>query len=113
MHVTDVPDPGRISRRPDGVVTILERPYTLQGSTIHRMELRLYAEGSPGRLYSIITAYLEMDGHSIETIYDEGHRGDTPLQDAARFLMSSVGPSGAILRARLALEAALDRPGKV
>ena len=78
MRVTDVPDPGRISRRPDDVVTILERPHTLHGSTVSRMELRLYTEGDPSRPYSIITAYLEMDGHSIETIYDEGYRGDTP-----------------------------------
>ena len=113
MHVADVPDPGRIARSPDGVVTILGRPYTMGGSTISRMDLRLYTEGGPGRPYSIITAYLEMDGHSIETIYDEGYRGDTPLQDAAGFLVSSVGPSGAILRARVALEAALDQPGKV
>ena len=113
MRVTDVPDPGRISRRPDDVVTILERPHTLHGSTVSRMELRLYTEGDPSRPYSIITAYLEMDGHSIETIYDEGYRGDAPLQDAAAFLVSNVGPSGTILRARVALEAALDRPGKV
>ena len=113
LRVTDVPDPGRIARSPDDTVTILERPYTLHGSTVSRMELRLYTEGDPGRPYSIITAYLEMDGHSIETIYDEGYRGDAPLRDAAGFLVSSVGPSGAILRARVALEAALGRPGKV
>lgn len=113
MRVTDVPEPGRIARSPDDTVTILERPYTLHGSTVSKMDLRLYTEGGGGRPYSIITAYLEMDGHSIETIYDEGYRGDTPLRDAAGFLVSSVGPSGAILRAKVALEAALDRAGKV
>ena len=112
MHVSDVPDTGVVSGCPDDVVRILDGPYTIHGYTIHRMELRLYMKSGAGLPHWIITAYIEMDGHTIETIYEEG-RGRASLQDTANFLASSLGPSGAILRARISLEAALEDSGKV
>lgn len=115
MHVTDVPDPRVASGDPDQAITVLDKPYALHDHAIQRMELRLYA--NPGGW--TITAYVEMDGHTVETTYEEGSGGDSPLQDAAEFLASSLGPAGAILRAGIVLKAALDRhsgdarPGKV
>ena len=110
MHVIDVPDPGRISGDPDDTITVLDKPHTMYGSTIRGMELRLYTVQNGW----LITAHIDMDGHTIETTYEEGRGGDTPLQNAAGFLMHNMGPAGAILRAKIALEAALDQlPGKV
>lgn len=106
MHITDIPDPRVASGEPDQTITISDKPYTMYGSAIQRMELRLYANPDGWT----ITAYVEMDGHTVETIYEEGSGGDSPLQDAAEFLASSLGPASTILRAGIVLKAALDRP---
>lgn len=112
MHVTDVHDADRILQDPNDVITILDQPYRIHDSNVSRMEMRLYVTEAQNRPYSIITIYVEVDGHTIETIYHEGYLSGAPLRDAAKFLVSNLGPSGAILRAKIALDAALSS-GKV
>lgn len=107
MHVTDVPDPHAISGDPDQTITVSDKPYTIYDHTVQRVELRLYTNPDGWT----ITAYIEMDGHTVETAYEEGRGGGTPLHDAAKFLASSLGPAGTILRAGIILRAALDPAG--
>ena len=107
MHITDIPDPRVASGQPDQTITISDKPYTMHGSAIQRMELRLYTNPDGWT----ITAFVKMDGHTVETIYEEGSGGRTPLQDAAEFLASTLGPAATILRAAMILQAALDQSG--
>lgn len=113
MHVADLPNSDLAGRDPDGTEVILDRPYAVSGRTVSRLELRLYSERRRAGPYCTITAYAEIDGHTIETVYDEGYRGRTPLEDAAEFIRSGPGPAGLVLRAGISLDAALDRAGKV
>ena len=111
MHVIDVPDIDRIRHTPDGTITILDRPCRMHGWMISMIELRLYMNGPDQPC--IITAYIMMGGHTIETTYQDGCSGETPLQDAAEFLMYNLGPSGVVLRAKIALEAEMPESGKI
>lgn len=110
MHVADIPD-ALAGKDPDSSYIILDRPYTVSGRTISHLELRLYLEKRLAGEYCIITAYAHMDAHTIETIYDEGYRGETPLSDAVEFIMSGPGPAGLLLRVGISLDMALT--GKV
>ena len=54
--------------------------------------------------HSIITAYLETDKHTIESIYDEDNIGSNSLEISAKLLRNSLGLSGIILRLIISLE---------
>ena len=107
MHVTDVSDPHAISGEPDQTIIVSDKPHTLYGRIIQRVELRLYVNQDAWT----ITVHIGMDGHTVETVYEEGRGGHSPLQDAAGFLMSTLGPAATILRAAIILQAALDQSG--
>ena len=103
--VIDMPDPGRVAGGPDETRVLLSGSYDHGGSTVRRAELRLYREGADASLgpYSLITSYVETDAGSVEMIYDEGYRGGSALEDAARFVSGCLGVSGLVERSLLAL----------
>ena len=53
----------------------------------------------------MITSLVETDKGEVEMIYDEGYRGEKPLERAANFLMHNLGLSSIILRSVIALQA--------
>ena len=76
------------------------------GFKIKTLELRLYTNILQNKplSHSIITAYLETDEHSIETLYDEGDLEDNALEKSTELLTNSLGLSGLILRLIISLE---------
>ena len=109
----DLHDPGRVDREPDDVRVLFSSPgpsgdMVDRGFRVSRVELRLYREGTDERRgrYSLITAFVRTDRGSVETAYDEGFRGDEPLEQASELLVSSLGLSGLILRSTISLRGA-------
>ena len=92
MHVADLPNSDLAGRDPDGTEVILDRPYAVSGRIVSRLELRLYSERRRAGSYCTITAYAEIDGHTIETVYDEGYRGRTPAGGRRRVHQVRPGP---------------------
>ena len=106
MDVVDLHDPNRINKTPDDVKVLVSSGNFVQDEfTVSTVELRLYNEKTDEKLgvYSLITSFVQTDKGSIEMIYDEGFRGDDPLQRATEFLTSNLGISGLILRSIIAL----------
>ena len=108
MDVIDLPNPERINRKPDQVEILFSSgDYEEQGFLIKRVELRLYMENIDEKLgpLSLITSFVETDKGTIEMIYDEGYRGENPLNRAVQFLVSHLGLSALILRSVISLNA--------
>jgi len=106
MIIVDLHDPQRVNKTPDGVEVLLSSGNFVQdGFTISKVELRLYNERTDEKLgvYSLITSFVETDKGSVEMIYDEGFRGEESLLRAAKFLTSTLGISGLILRSIISL----------
>lgn len=106
MDVIDLHDPNRVSRPPDDVKVLVASGNFVQDEfAVFKVELRLYNEKIDEKLgvYSLITSFVQTDKGSIEMIYDEGFRGDEPLQRATEFLTSNLGISGLILRSIISL----------
>ena len=107
MNIIDVSNLERIDKKPTRRMTLLSNGEVMQnGFKIKTLELRLYTnvlqnESLP---HSIITAYLETDDHSIETLYDEGSLEDNALDSTTELLTNSLGLSGLILRLIISLE---------
>ncbi len=113
MTLIDMHDPRRVARKPDQnrilfsaqgyADEIVQHEFRISG-----VELRLYNEGvrRGSGPYSLITAFVETDKGSVEMVYDEGLRGDKPLQQAAELLVSNIGLAGLILRSIIALRGA-------
>lgn len=111
IRVVDLPEPHRVFKTPDCIVTLLgSSPILQDGFQISRIELRLYVErtdASKGK-YSLITSFVETDQGTVEMIYDEGFRGPTPLGATARLLTDNLGVSALVLRSLLSLQQTLD-----
>ncbi len=108
MNLIDIHDPQRVNRTPDDVEVLLSSGNFVQdGFTISKVELRLYKERTDEKLgdYSLITSFVETNKGSVEIIYDEGFRGESPLSRAVEFLTSNLGISGLILRSIISLRA--------
>ena len=107
MKIVDIADPGRVNRRPDAIIPLLESGnYSEQGFIIRKIELRLYIEKTDPNLgqYSLITSLVDTDKGQVEMIYDEGYRGENSLRRAADFVLNNLGLSGIILRSVIALQ---------
>ncbi len=106
MIIVDLHDPQRVKRTPDDVKVLLSSGnFTQDNFVISKVELRLYNEKTDEKLgvYSLITSFVETDKGSVEMIYDEGFRGESPLLRAAEFLTSNLGISGLVLRSIISL----------
>ena len=106
MNIVDLHDSKRVDRTPDDVNVLLSSGNFIQDEfVITTVELRLYTERTDEKLgdFSLITSFVETNLGSVEMIYDEGFRGETPLLRAAEFLTSNLGISGLILRSIISL----------
>jgi len=106
MNIVDLHDSKRVDRTPDDVNVLLSSGNFIQDEfVISTVELRLYTERTDEKLgtFSLITSFVETNLGSVEMIYDEGFRGETPLLRAAEFLTSNLGISGLILRSIISL----------
>ena len=107
MNIIDVSTLEHNDKKPTRRMVLLSNGEVMQnGFKIKTLELRLYTnvlqnESLP---HSIITAYLETDDHSIETLYDEGSLEDNALDSTTELLTNSLGLSGLILRLIISLE---------
>ena len=107
----DLPNPNRVKKTPDATKEIITNgDFVEQGFTIKKIELRLYFEKEDKKLgkYSLITSFIETDKGSIEMIYDEGFKGNNPLNSSAKLLVEHLGISALILRGIVALSQAID-----
>lgn len=112
MKIIDIPDPSRINKEPDKSCAIVSAGnFQESGFKIKKIELRLYIEKFDDKLgpYSLVTSFIETDQGSIEMLYDEGYRGSDYLDKSAMFLINSLGISGLVLRAVIALEEKLKK----
>lgn len=112
MHFVDIPEPGRVGREPDRTeVLIAGGGFEEHGFAVSRVELRLYEEGTDGRLgpYSLITSFVDTDKGSVEMVYDEGFRGSDALGSAVRLLVSGLGLSGLVLRSVISLQDHIEK----
>jgi len=106
MNIIDLHDPLRVDRIPDAVEVLLSSGNFIQDNfIISKVELRLYTERTDEKLgvFSLITSFVETNRGSVETIYDEGFRGENPLLRASEFLTSNLGISGLVLRSIITL----------
>jgi hypothetical protein len=107
LKIIDMTNPQRVNRDPDQVIVLMESGnFKEQGVTIKKISLRLFVEQNDSKLgnYSLITSLVETDQGDVEMIYDEGYRGENPLERAGSFLMNNLGLSSVILRSVIALQ---------
>jgi uncharacterized protein YwgA len=107
VKVIDVVQPERIARPPDKTIVLLsDGKFLEQGYIVKKVQLNLYIQQKNTKLgpYSLLTTQVETDKGLIEMTYDEGYRGENPLEEAAAFLTSHLGISGLILRSVMQLE---------
>lgn len=100
-------NPARIGREPDKTIILLDSGnFAQQGFVIKKISLRLFIEKKDQKLgdYSLITSLVETDRGDVEMIYDEGYRGQNPLERASNFILNNLGLSSIILRSTIALE---------
>lgn len=107
MNVYDIPN-AVTQRLPDDIVVILQEPLNMHDMLVEKIELRLYRITQEGRSYDVVVVHLEMGGHTIQMTYDEGHCRCDSLQKTADFIMSQLGMSAIILRARILLDTYMD-----
>lgn len=111
MHKVDLPNSSRVDKTPDDIQVLFSSGNFMQDDfVISRVELRLYNERTDGHLgqYSLITSFVDTNRGSVEMIYDEGFRGESPLLRASEFLKSNLGISGLILRSIISLREDID-----
>ena len=107
LKIIDMTNPQRVNRDPDQVIVLMESGnFKEQGVIIKKISLRLFVEQNDSKLgnYSLITSLVESDQGDVEMIYDEGYRGENPLERAGSFLMNNLGLSSVILRSVIALQ---------
>jgi len=107
MKISDSIDSKFLNQDPEQSVILLSNGDSIQnGFRIKNLELRLYNDViiDDSVSHSIITAYLETDEHTIESIYDEVNIGSNSLEISAKLLRNSLGLSGIILRLIISLE---------
>ena len=111
IRIIDISDPSRVSAKPTDVRVLFEsKEFEQEGFSVTHVELRHYLERNDKDLgpYSLITSYVETDKGSVETVYDEGFRGDDDLNRTVTFLVTNLGISGLILRSLITLREHLD-----
>ena len=98
-------NPERVDKIPQKEINLLEKKIKFDKHTISQLSLKLFFEKSDKVLgpYSLITSVTVIDGNEIELIYDEGYRGNDPLDDAKELLYMNLGLSGIITRSIIAL----------
>ena len=98
-------DQNRINKSPDEISVIVSNSLVQDKNIIHRIELRLYIEETDAKrgTYYLITSFVDTDLGSVEMIYEEGFLGQDPLGRATRFLISTLGISGLVLRSLISL----------
>lgn len=104
---TDI-DRYRISRKPTDTVVLFDgNPLSKDDLYIERVELRYYRErfDADKGFYSLITVYLKSNKGEAELRFDEGFRGDDPLQEISLILVRHVGLESLINRILLELQA--------
>ena len=107
MKISDSIDSKFLNQEPEQSITLLSNGNSVQnGFRIKNLELRLYNNiiDDDSVPHSIITAYLETNKHTIESIYDEDNIGSNSLEISAKLLRNSLGLSGIILRLIISLE---------
>jgi len=107
LKIIDIANPERVNRKANDIITLLDNgSFTEQGHVIKKIELRLYVEKTDQKLgdYSLITTLVETDKGEVETIFDEGYRGENSLKRTADFILNNLGLSGIILRSVITLE---------
>ena len=103
MDIIDVPS--QIDGAPNNRTLIIDKPYSIGGTVIRRVELLQYiTRQDTNGPYSIITAYVQFESDSVEILYDQGYRGEDALHRAAEFLRNMLGISGLVLRAQISLD---------
>ncbi|HIH07504.1 MAG TPA: hypothetical protein HA236_04485 [Candidatus Nitrosotenuis sp.] len=108
MKIIDIANPERVNRDPENEIILLESGnFVEKGVIIKKITLRMFIENTDSKLgnYALITSLVETDKGEVEMIYDEGYRGEKPLERAANFLMHNLGLSSIILRSVIALQA--------
>jgi hypothetical protein len=105
LKIIDVTNPQRIQKEPDNTMTLLQGSFVEQGFTINKIELRLFVEKQDEKLgpYSLITVLVSTDKGEVESLYDEGYRGENSLQNAANLILENLGLSAIILRSIITL----------
>lgn len=111
LKITDIADPDRIKKSPDGIRVLLAGSFAEGGITVRRVELRHFVERTDPKLgpYSLLTILMETDKGDVESLYDEGYRGESILDKTSDFILNNVGLSGIILRLMITLR---DELGK-
>ena len=112
MKFIDIPDSKRIASGPNNRIVIFSDGKIQQdGIEIQKIELIEYKIKKDVELgtYSIITAVVDTDQGVIEILYDEGYRGDDPLNESANMLIQNLGLSGLILRSLISLKNQLEK----
>ena len=107
MKIIDVGEPSKINREPDQPVSLIQNGKSVEdGFQIQTVQMRSYKQNVDKNLgtFTILTAYIETDKGSIETLYDEGYRGETALDDSVKFLTENLGLSSLILRCTISLK---------
>jgi len=113
LKVLDIADPNRVSKIPDGSVTLLSGKFKEGEFTIQNIELRLFTEGVDSKLgtYSLLTILVQTDKGDVESVYDEGYRGEGILDRTANFILNNLGLSGIIVRSTITLREEIERQG--
>jgi hypothetical protein len=113
LKIIDVANPQRIQKEPDNTIILLQGSFAEQGFTINKIELRLFVEKQDEKLgpYSLITVLVSTDKGEVESLYDEGYRGENSLQNAANLILGNLGLSAIILRSIITLNSINSQNG--
>lgn len=103
---TDV-ERSRISKAPSKVMVLINGNDVSKGVVrVERLELRQYYErfDKTKGFYSLITVYMKSDRGMIELRFDEGFKGDDPLQEIFSNLTKYMGLESIINRILIEFE---------
>ena len=107
LKYIDIPNPKRLEREPDKIISILTNGNSIEnGYEIRNIFLRLYIEKIDKELgtYSVITSLVETTEDSVEMIYDEGYFDIKEFENTSKFLINNLGISSIILRSLIFLD---------
>ena len=107
LKYIDIPNPKRLEREPDKIISILTNGNSIEnGYEIRNIFLRLYIEKIDKELgtYSVITSLVETAEDSVEMIYDEGYFDIKEFENTSKFLINNLGISSIILRSLIFLD---------
>ena len=107
LKYIDIPNPKRLEREPDRIISILTNGNFIEnGYEIRNIFLRLYIEKIDKKLgqYSVITSLVETTNDSVEMIYDEGYFDTKEFENTSKFLINNLGISSVVLRSLVFLD---------